>query len=229
MTHKVRMAAILVAVALLFGIQPAQAAEPQYSGFLTSYKGFKPGPKGGVDRIWVNPKFKFPADLAKYRVFYIDPITVYLSKDGQRRGIPVAELNGLSIKFRQLLINAIKGKYYVAQSPGPGVLRFVIALTDVEPSMPVLDTITSVVPVARVLSFLKKQVTGKHTFVGSASVEGVIVDGGTNEPLIAFVDKRTGDKGVFGGVKKMEDVHEAFEWWAKRLRKVLDQAHAKAR
>ena len=80
---------------------------------------------------------------------------------------------------------------------------------------------------ARAFSFLKKQVTGSHSFVGSASIEGVIVDGGTGETLIAFTDKRTGEKSIGTATDELNDAREAFEWWGKRLRKVLDQAPAK--
>ena len=69
--------------------------------------------------------------------------------------------------------------------------------------------------------------TGRHTFVGSASVEGVLVDSVTNETLIAFVDKKTGDKGVFGAVDHMEDVYEAFDFWAKKFRLVMTSSRAK--
>lgn len=102
-----------------------------------------------------------------------------------------------------------------------------IALTEVEPSNTTMDTITSVVPVGRVFSFFKKQVTGRHLYVGSTSVEGVVLDGGTGETLAAFVDQKTGDKGVVGAVSKMEDIEEAFQAWAKRLRVVFDTAHGK--
>ena len=58
-------------------------------------------------------------------------------------------------------------------------------------------------------------------------MEGVTLDGGTGETLTAFVDQKTGDKGVVGAVSKMEDIKEAFQAWAKRFRFVLDTAHGK--
>ena len=217
----------VVAIAMTI---PAFAADPTPSGFLSTYEGFRKGPEGGVARVWTNPKYNFPKDLARYKAFSFDPIAVHLSKEGRKRGVNVTELAQLANKLRdQVTGQLLAGGYKIVGTPEPGVLRFVIALTDVEPSNAIMDTVTSIVPTARVFSFLKKQVTGKDSFVGSASIEGVVLDGATNETLIAFADKQTGDKGVFGATESMEDVNEAFKHWAKRLRLVLDQAHGKVR
>ena len=216
---------VIVALAL---IGSANASDPTPSRFLSSYEGFRKGPEGGVDKVWTNPKFNFPADLARYKAFSFDPVVVHLSKEGGSRGVNVTELAELAKRMRDKLIEQVlAGGYKIVEKPETGVLRFIVALTDVEPSNPLMDTVTSIVPFARVFSFVRKKATGQHSFVGSASVEGVIVDGGTGETLIAFADKQTGDKGVLGGVDSMEDVSEAFEHWAKRLRLVLDRAHGK--
>ncbi len=199
--------------------------DAEYSGFLTNYDTLRPGPDGGVDEIWKNPDHNLPADFAKYNAIMIDPITIYLADKSKDRGIDTNEIYRLSQELHQALINSVKDRYRVVRAPGPGVLRLIIALTDVEASNPALDMITSVIPMARVFSFAKKQVTGSHSFVGSASIEGVVVDGGSDDILIAFVDHRSGDKGVAGGDDPLEDAREAFQWWSARLRAVLDEAH----
>ncbi len=199
--------------------------DAEYSGFLTNYDVLGPGPDGGVDEIWKNPEHNLPADFAKYNAIMIDPITIYLADKSKDRGIDTNEIYRMSQEFHQALIGAVEGRYRVVRAPGPGVLRLIIALTDVEASNPALDTITSVIPMARVFSFVKKQVTGSHSFVGSASIEGVVVDGGSGDILVAFVDHRSGDKGVAGGDDPLEDAREAFQWWSARLRTVLDEAH----
>ncbi len=207
---------------------PALASEPTYSGFLSNYDNFVDGPEGGVSKVWINPRFTFPDDLKGYQSLYFDPIAVKLSADGAKRGVDVAELAQLAKTLEAKIAEELSsGGYKLASKSGPKSLRFVVALTDVEPSNPVLDTVTSVVPFARVMSFAKSKITGEHSFTGSASIEGLAIDMGTNETVFAFVDKRAGDKGIFGGVDSMEDVHEAFEFWAGRLRIVLDEAHGR--
>ena len=220
--------ALICSAAFLGQVQPAHAADKdKFSGFLTNYSSLKPGPKGGAKLVWKNPKYKWPGHLARFKAIKIDSIKVMLSKEGRSRGVDVTELARLAGDFHKQLIDAIKDGYTVTDRSGPGVLRIIVALTDVEPSNTTMDTITSVVPMSRVFSFFKKQVTGRHLYVGSASVEGVVLDGGTGETLAAFVDQKTGDKGVVGAVNKMEDIQEAFKAWGKRLRVVLDTAHGK--
>ena len=223
------MRLFIAAIVALAFIAPAVASEPVPSGFLTTYEGFKDGPEGGVAKIWINPKLGSVKGIARYQAFFFDPIVVHLSKEMREHAVSATELATLAKKLHeQLTAQVLAGGYQLAPAPGPGVLRFIIALTDVEPSNPTMDKISSVVPMARVFSFIKKEVTGQHSFVGSASVEGVVVDGATNETMIAFTDKRSGDKGVFKDTGSMKDVNEAFKYWSKRLRLVLDQAFGKA-
>jgi hypothetical protein len=219
---------LIFSAAFLIQGTPAYASDKdKYSGFLSNYSSLKPGPKGGTKLLWKNPKYRWPEHLASFRAIKIDGIKVMLSKAGQSRGVDATELARLADELHRQLIDAIKDGYSVTDKFGPGILRIIVALTDVEPSNTTVDTVTSAVPVGRVFSFFKKQATGRHLFVGSASVEGVFVDGGTGETLVAFVDQKTGDKGVVGAVDKMEDVKEAFRAWAKRLRLVLDTAYGK--
>ena len=219
---------LICSAAFLGPAQPAHAAaKDKFSGFLTNYSSLKPGPKGGVKLLWLNPRYKWPGHFASFKAIKIDPIKVMLSKEGKSRAMDVTELAKLAGDFHKQLIDALKDGYTLTDRSGPGVLRVMIALTDLEPSDTTMDTITSVIPTSRVFSFFKKQITGRHLFVGSASVEGVTLDGGTGETLTAFVDQKTGDKGVVGAVSKMEDIKEAFQAWAKRFRFVLDTAHGK--
>ena len=216
---------ILGVLSLAAPDQARAETNTEYAGFLTSYDALGPGPEGGVDEVWMNPKHDLPADFAKYNAILIDPITIYLADESKDRGIDTDEIYRLSQEFHGVLIDSVKDRYRVVRDAGPGVLRLIIALTDVEASNPALDSITSIVPMARVLSFVKRQVTGSHSFVGSASIEGVIVDGANNDVLVAFVDHRSGDKGIGGGSDALEDAREAFQWWGARLRTVLDEAH----
>jgi hypothetical protein len=73
-----------------------------------------------------------------------------------------------------MLLNYFYNKAYLALSknfemvdkPGPGTLRFQIAVTDYEQSWVALDMISTVVPQLRVVAELKGLATDKPTFVG---------------------------------------------------------------
>jgi hypothetical protein len=82
-----------------------------------------------------------------------------------------------------------------------------------------MDTISTVVPQALLLSQAKGLVTGKPGFVGEASVEAKATDGQTGELVAAAVDRRVGGKSVTGApTDSWEDVREAYRYWARQFR-----------
>jgi hypothetical protein len=99
------------------------------------------------------------------------------------------------------------------------VLNVQVAITDAQSSNPALDTISSVVPQALLLSQAKGLVTGKPGFVGEASAEVKAQDGQTGELVGAAVDRRVGAKSIAGApTDSWEDVREAYRYWARQLR-----------
>ena len=200
--------------------------QDKQQGFLTNYSLFKPGAEGEANLIWVNPKFEFPGGFGAYDKVMIDPITVYFSDDAAFKGVDPDELRELTRALRRAMIDALKDRYPIVEEPGEDVLLVVAALTGIKPSKPVLDTVTSIIPTARVLSFAKKKLTGKHSFVGEAAIEAALLDSLSLETLVAVVDKRSGGKMILGeGKGKYNDAEAAFAFWAKKLRQRLDAGH----
>jgi Protein of unknown function (DUF3313) len=109
--------------------------------------------------------------------------------------------------------------FQMVDQPGPGVLQVQVAITDAQTSNPTMDTISTVVPQALLLSQAKGLVTGRPGFVGEASVEAKVTDGQTGELVAAGVDRRVGGKSVTGApTDSWDDVREAYRYWAKQLR-----------
>ena len=87
------------------------------------------------------------------------------------------------------------------------------AITEAAESSVEMDVVTTVVPV-----FVgKKLTTGTYSFVGTASVEGEVLDSETGEVLWAMVDRRAGGRTPDGVTDSWDDVEKAFEFWADRL------------
>ncbi|HUU49909.1 MAG TPA: DUF3313 domain-containing protein [Nitrospinota bacterium] len=108
------------------------------------------------------------------------------------------------------------------------MLRIRTAITDIVPSKPALNTITSIGPPGLVISTVKKITTGVHAFVGEATLEAEFLDSVTNEQLAAALDRRGALKvKVFKGMSKWGHVKVVFEEWALMLRQKLDEAHGK--
>jgi hypothetical protein len=167
-------------------------------------------------------------DLKSYDKILLDHVVFYFKKDAEGKAINAEDIKELSDAFHKSLVEALSDGYPFVDRPGPGVMRVRIAITDVEPGTPGLDTITAVVPVGLVINTVKLGATGESAFVGEASVEVEILDSRTNQRLAAAIDERAGAKyKVHEGFSKWGHVKGIFKFWAKRMRKFLDEARGK--
>jgi len=203
---------ILVATLLACGVT-RQAREVKYSGFLGDYSILKPGPEGGAKLVYENPD----ADVKSYDKVLLEPVTIW-SGEG-------SEMNGLSKEDRQMVADRLYAvlqarlakDYTMVTAPAPGTMRIAAALTTADRSYPVMDTISTIVPIGVAVSALKVIATGKPAFVGEASVELRATDASTGTILFEAVDSRVGTKNPTAVWNKWEDVDAAFSYWADRL------------
>ena len=199
-------------------------AKVKQSGFLADYPQLEKGPMGGADFVY----FKEGVDFKAYDKVMMDHVVFYFSKDAKYRGIHSQELKEMADAFHKAMADALEGAYPLVDEPGPGVLRIRCAITDVKASRPLLNTITAVTPIGLGISTVKKGITGTHTFVGEASMEAELLDSQTNEQVAAVIDRKAAGKAkVIKGMTKWGHAKDAFNFWAKRLRKWLDEAHGK--
>ncbi len=113
---------------------------------------------------------------------------------------------------------------------GPKTLRGQVAIVSVEQSMPALEALSFIpVPVGVPggkfgLLKAKELGTGKPVFVGEAVVEAKFTDAHTGEVLFAAVDRRVGGRRPGTEVfDSWDDVHQAFRYWAEKVRYRLCQ------
>src|SRR3546814_12131410 len=99
--------------------------------------------------------------------------------------------------------------YRMVAAPSAGVLDLQVALTGAMASNPTLDTMSTILPQALVVSNLTGLITGKPAFVGEAQAEAKILDGGSGGLLVAVVDRRVGGKSISGSVASWGDVEAA--------------------
>lgn len=198
------------------------------SGFLTSYEGFKPGPKDTVDKYWVPAEITsdaaFRASLRGYDKVIIDPIWVSLAKSDQYDGMDPKALSELTGLFRKDLIEAVSDRYAVVEKPGPGVMRLSMALTGIERPNRVLAATSTFLPVGIGISVASRVVTGEHTNVGSASMEALASDSQSGKALFAAIDRHPGGKNPAKIYDTLTDAKAAFKRWASRFRCVLDRS-----
>jgi hypothetical protein len=197
------------------------AAKTERTGFLTPYPDFSPGPKGGADLRYLKPD----ADFSKYDKIMLDHVIFYPTKDSALQGLEADKLKELADDFHEAMIKELQDTYPLVAEPGPDVVRLRVAITDVEFAKPVLNTVSTVMPIGLALSIVKKGVTGEGTGVGSASMEMEALDSMTNSRVAAAIDKHAGDK--LHAFTRTGSAKEAFRFWAKRVRMFLDEAHGK--
>jgi len=213
--HWIRVALV---VALLAGCAASGMKTVEKSGFLGDYSQFQPGGDDRAALLYIKPG----ANFKPYDKLMFERVVVLFSDNADYRAIDPATLKELTDYYQNAIFEAVKSGYQIVDQPGPGVLRVRVAITDVKPSKPVANTMSTIVPVGMVVAGATKAVSDENLGTGQASTEFELLDAMTGERLAAAVDRRQGGKGVFRG--KWDDTKEAFDFWAKRFRQRLDEA-----
>ena len=209
---------VLLAATLLAGCAASGMKDVERTGFLHNYDQLQPGAGDQAALNYIKPG----VDFKPYNKLMFERIVVLLADSAETREIDPAMLKELTDYYQNAIFAAVKDGYEVVDQPGPGVLRVRVAITELKPSNPVSNTLSTIVPVGIVAAGATKAVSGDNLGTGEAGTEFEMLDAMTGERLAAAVDKRQGGKMVFRG--KWEDTKEAFDYWAKRFRQRLDEA-----
>jgi hypothetical protein len=210
------MACVLFALVISTGCaETRHAMTVDKSGFLGEEL-YSKMTKGDEDKLeaalrWVDPN---AITAGHYTKVILDPIVMY--RQPQHMG------GGNSNENAQMLLNYFYNKMYLGLSkhfelvehPGPGTVRWQMAITDYDQSWVALDMISTVVPQLRVVAELKGLATDKPTFVGGVQVEGKISDSLSGRILVAGIDRRVGSKTLTKGTDSWADVKNAMDFWA---------------
>lgn len=211
-----RFALVSLLPALVAACAPTkQITDVQPLGdFLPQPSLLQPGTGDQAALVYFNPNANWPS----YNKLILDPVTIWLGAD--------SALNNIPPERRQKFADALFGELYAAAStrctmvkepsPGTAIVRF--AIVEAEASNPTLNTISTYVPQARLLSTLGGYAfnSGAGVFTGSATVEGYAVDATTGALLWQAVDKRAGANAIGSDTfNSWADVDNAFKAWAK--------------
>ncbi len=191
-----------------------QTRTAEKSGFLSDYSMLRKGGEGEAQLVYINPKAKFLA----YDKVMVDPVTVWVGKDSKLADVAPEDRQRLANILWAKITEALKQDYEIVHTPGPGVARIQVAITEAEQSTLVLDTITSIHPATSILTGGVGMARGGHpSFAGKASVEAKFTDAQTGTLLGAAVDERAGTKAL-KGFNTWGDVEKAYQYWADNLR-----------
>ena len=205
---------LLIGIMLLAGC----ATTPQKTAFLGEYyKNLQPGPDGGAKMRWVKPG----VDFTKYKKFMVDYVVFVLADDSEYKVINGAEMKTMADVCTLAIIEALKDRYPIVSEPGPDVARFRFAIVDLKQSRPVLSAVTTVVPVGLGISLVKKGATDSWTGSGATTSQVMVLDSATNEVIAVAEDEYKA--GFTERFSKWGSAEEAFKYWGKRIRKIMDE------
>lgn len=209
---KVASIALLVVALLACGVT-RQARDVKYSGFLGDYSILTPGPEGGAKLVYQNPN----ADIKSYDKILLVPVTIWAGEGSAMNDLSPEDRKMVADRLYSVVHERLAKDYTMVQQPEPRTMRIAIALTAADRSYPVMDTISTIVPIGLGVSTLKAIATGKPAFVGEASVELRATDSQSGTILFEAIDSRVGTKNPSAVWDKWEDVDAAFTYWADRM------------
>jgi len=190
-------------------------APPPPTGFLGNDYSLMTPPTEGSDQQamlrYLNPS----ASWNSYSKIMIAPVTFWAADDSK---VSAADQQALCNYMYNTLVKDLGKNFAIVDQPGPGVMKLSVALTDATSAVPVLRSISVVVPQARALSLIKMAATGTYAFVGSAQGAGKLNDSVSGQLLAAWADKRVGGTAVKNVVVfQWGDAQNAIDYWANGL------------
>lgn len=201
---------IIIAVTSLLSLGCVQSTQSvTTSGFLGDYSQLEPW-EGNKNIL----EYEKPGvNWKQYKRLMVDPIVVDYHPSTKSRRVKPHELVKLTDFFHEKIVKAVDDAYPVTNTPAPDVLRIRVCITDIDPTVTALNVASSVavfVPLD----------------MGGAAIETEFIDSVTNERVFAAMEQRKGvPVNLAQGLSKFSHAKGAFKYWAKELRKWLDEVN----
>jgi len=185
---------------------------PEESGFLGNYSQLQPGKDGQAALVYINPDVNWKS----YTALQFESVTLWPGKDGGLASLSAEDQQMLADRLYKAVYDAVSKEIKIVTSPGPGVMRLRVALTEAKSTRVVLNAVATIVPQIRTVSTLAGLAANTSLTVGSATIEGDVRDSLTQERLGAFVDERIGQRSL-QGLGTWSQVQAAFDHWGEQL------------
>jgi len=182
------------------------------SGFLDDYEILKPGGDDEPRLVYRNQSVDIPA----YEKIFLDRVTIWRGTDR----VDEEEEREDSVRVATMLyaafIEALSVDHVLADEPGPGVLRFRLALTNVGPESSELVVYSTALPPPE--TFGANEIDDDtRAFLNAATIEAEVTDSDTDELLLAAVGRRVSELATDGRLDTWAELAELFERGAVRI------------
>jgi len=155
----------------------------------------------------------------RYTKMLVDP--VLLTRSAELDAESLENYQKLANNAYVYLVQELRNDFQIVKAPEPETIRIQLAIVDAEPSSPVRNVLSSVIPLGVGISAIKGAATGKQSGVGEITAEFKLTDAMSGELLGAAIDRRVGGKDVGGMFDSWSNADSALNYWAKRVRFVL--------
>ena len=203
-------------VTLLAGWGAAAAADPSLpfdQTFLSGYSRLQRRSEGQVvDYVYAVPDIR--SQLGKFpKGFFVDTPEILISPDSPYKGGKPEDLAKVAALMRDALVARLQqGGYPIAAAPGPEVLVFRLALTDLkmEKNKRSLLAYTPVGAVAKAGADALKDMMHRTDII-DMTLQAALIDGGTSQVLVELVipDPTPGQRIEFEQLRALVDEYGA--------------------
>ena len=205
---------VLVALTLVMGGCASKRVRqpPDMSGFLDDYSLLREGGPNDVRFVYRNPK----ANWTAYDKILLEPVTLWRSGKGSLDPMPEEDLARLVNDFEAALRARLGERFRFVETPGPGVMRIRMAITEARSADPTLDVLTARGEAGGAAGPDGPLHAETRRFVERADIEGEIQDAQTGELLAQGLDSRRRGAAALP-LTTWAEVDRALAFWADRL------------
>jgi len=184
-----------------------------HTGFLRAPQLLAAGKPGQAQQVYIKPD----VDWASYDKVLLDPVTLWRGKESQLKGVTPADAQKMADYFFSLIHEALAKDYQMVTSPEPHTLRVTVAIIKLKEADVAMETMSTVIPQARLLTSLANAGSKSPAFVGQASIQANIVDAETNVLLAEGADARVGGYTLSSvSLNSWTDVENIMKFWVTR-------------
>ena len=212
---------IVFTAALISCASTREGESPGQSGFLRAPELLAAGKPGQTQQVYIKPN----VDWASYDKILLNPVTIWRGKESQLEGVTPAESQQIANYLYTQLHTALAKDYQMVSYPEADTLRISVAIIKLKEDNVVMETISTVSPLAHVIASATAAKSKSPAFVGQASVQANIIDAQSNELLAEGADARVGNYTLSSlSVNSWADVENIMDYWVENASYTLCKA-----
>lgn len=168
-------------------------------------------------------------DPKRYNRFILEPVTVYQSAEKPFSADELSYLQGLAQFAQAEFVRVIGARYPIVTQPAADVIRVKLQIAGTEDNVPVVSTVSHVLPVGLAANLIQSARGAPGSFTGSVTLGGELTDSVSNQTMMVFIQRRYPDALDIGSTLTTQEAHRsAITQAIEAYRKRIDAVHGVA-